>query len=78
MQVPPDGQPIVLMADAQTLGGYPQIAHVISADLPVLAQLPPGAEVSFSGTTLAEAHALSLARHRALAMFEQGLSLKIR
>lgn len=78
VQVPPEGQPIVLMADAQTLGGYPQIAHVISVDLPLLAQLPPGAPVSFTGTTLAEAHARSLARHRALAMLQQGLSLKIR
>jgi hypothetical protein len=42
VQVPPDGQPIVLLADAQTIGGYPQIGHVISADLPRLARAWPG------------------------------------
>ncbi|WP_068776398.1 biotin-dependent carboxyltransferase family protein [Paenibacillus sp. FJAT-26967] len=57
IQVPPDGQPIVLGADSQTTGGYPRIGHVISADLPILAQLPPGASVRFSEVTLEEAHA---------------------
>jgi antagonist of KipI len=42
IQVPPDGQPIVMMADAPTTGGYPKIATVIGADLPKLAQLLPG------------------------------------
>lgn len=43
IQVPPDGQPIVLMRDCQTTGGYPKLATVISADLDRLAQLPAGA-----------------------------------
>jgi KipI family sensor histidine kinase inhibitor len=42
IQVPPDGQPIVMMADAPTTGGYPKIATVVSADLGHLAQLVPG------------------------------------
>src|SRR5690606_21947040 len=42
LQVPPSGEPILLMADRQTTGGYPQIAVVITADLPVAAQLAPG------------------------------------
>lgn len=42
LQLPPDGQPILLLADAQTHGGYPRIAHAIAADLPRLAQLRPG------------------------------------
>jgi biotin-dependent carboxylase-like uncharacterized protein len=42
VQVPPDGQPIVMMADRQTTGGYPKIATVISADIPLLAQCMPG------------------------------------
>jgi allophanate hydrolase subunit 2 len=42
IQVPPDGQPIVMMADAPTTGGYPKVAAVVSADLPLLAQLAPG------------------------------------
>jgi biotin-dependent carboxylase-like uncharacterized protein len=48
IQVPRGGQPIVLMADRQTSGGYPKIATVISADLPILAQKKPGDEVRFS------------------------------
>ena len=42
IQVPPDGQPIVMMADRPATGGYPKIATVIRADLPKLAQLRPG------------------------------------
>lgn len=57
VQVPPDGQPIVLLAARQTMGGYPQIGHVISADLPKLARLRPGAEVRFREVTRAAARA---------------------
>lgn len=42
VQLPPEGGPILLMADAQTIGGYPRIGHVARADLPRLAQLAPG------------------------------------
>lgn len=48
IQVPPSGQPIVLMRDCQTTGGYPKIATVIAADLDRLAQLPPGATFRFA------------------------------
>ena len=47
IQVPRDGMPIVLMADRQTIGGYPVLANVISADLPRLGQLAPGDRVCF-------------------------------
>jgi biotin-dependent carboxylase-like uncharacterized protein len=47
LQVPADGQPILLLADAQTTGGYAKIGTVISADLPRLAHLRPGAEIRF-------------------------------
>ena len=48
IQVPPDGRPIVMMADGPTTGGYPKIATVVTADLPLLAQLVPGeGEVRF-------------------------------
>jgi KipI family sensor histidine kinase inhibitor len=43
VQIPPDGQPIVMMADAPTTGGYPKVATVIAADLERLAQIVPGA-----------------------------------
>ena len=47
VQLPPDGQPIVLLADAQTVGGYPRIGHVIAADLPRLAQRRAGQHLRF-------------------------------
>ena len=76
IQVPPDGQPIILMADAQTLGGYPQAAHVITVDLPLVAQLRPGDAARFREVPLAEAHELVLARERGLAMLREGLARK--
>jgi antagonist of KipI len=78
IQVPPDGNPIVLMADAQTLGGYPRVAHVASVDIPLLAQLAPGDGVRFRRTTLAEAHALSHAWEHSLALLRQGLATKVK
>jgi biotin-dependent carboxylase-like uncharacterized protein len=66
VQVPPDGNPIILMADRQSAGGYPKIAHVASVDLPVLAQAMPGDRVRFTLVTLAEAQTLYLAREDAL------------
>jgi antagonist of KipI len=77
IQVPPDGQPIVLMADAQTLGGYPKIAHAITVDLPLLAQLRPGDTVRFQEVALAEAHRLRLAREHALTILREGLAEKL-
>ncbi len=57
IQVPGNGQPIVLLADHQTTGGYPKIATVISADLPAMGRLPIGAKISFAAVTLQEAAA---------------------
>ncbi|WPB55646.1 biotin-dependent carboxyltransferase family protein [Xylophilus sp. GOD-11R] len=51
VQVPPDGQPIVLMADRQSAGGYPKIGYVCSADLPALAQSLPGDALRFTPVT---------------------------
>jgi 5-oxoprolinase (ATP-hydrolysing) subunit C len=55
IQVPGSGQPIVLMRDRQTTGGYPKIATVISADLGRFAQLRPGAKVRFQAVSRDEA-----------------------
>ena len=55
IQVPPNGQPIVLMSDAQTTGGYPRIASVIEADLYHLAQIRLGEPIHFVHCTLQEA-----------------------
>jgi biotin-dependent carboxylase-like uncharacterized protein len=57
IQVPGGGQPIILLADRQTTGGYPKIATVISADLPELGQARPGDRVRFESVTLDEARA---------------------
>lgn len=77
IQVPPDGQPIVLLADRQTLGGYPQIAYVVSADLPRLAHARPGTELRFRQVTLAEAEEARLAQERDLAWLALGVSEKL-
>lgn len=55
IQIPGDGQPIVLLADRQTTGGYPKIANVISADIPALGRLRSGAALSFTPVTLEQA-----------------------
>lgn len=55
IQLPPDGQPIVLMADRQTTGGYPRLGHVLRADVPKLAQRWLGDNVTFRAVTLGEA-----------------------
>ena len=55
IQVPGDGQPIVLLRDCQTTGGYPKIATVISADLDRFAQISPGELVRFVTVTLNQA-----------------------
>lgn len=55
IQVPPDGQPIILMSDCQPTGGYPKIGNIISADLPRVAQLKPSDTVTFQEVSVREA-----------------------
>lgn len=55
LQVPASGQPILLMADRQTTGGYPKIATVITADLPLAGQLAPGDWIEFTRCTTSDA-----------------------
>ncbi len=66
IQLPAGGNPILLMADHQTAGGYPVIATVVGASLPVAAQLAPGDEVRFSEVSLAEALRMRRAQEAAL------------
>jgi antagonist of KipI len=66
VQVPRSGQPILLMADHQTAGGYPVVATVVSAALPVAAQLLPGDELSFSEISIEAALRLRAAQRAAL------------
>ncbi len=66
VQVPPDSQPIVLMADRQTAGGYPKIAAVASVDLPLLAQCLPRDVLRFEHVSLDDAQRLLLEREAAI------------
>lgn len=70
LQVPASGQPILLMADRQTTGGYPKLATVISADIPVAGQLGPGDSVRFALCTAQQAMAALIAQERALMPLE--------
>ena len=73
VQVPPNGKPILLLNDCQTIGGYPKIAHVITVDLPMASQLCPGDHVRFSEVSVGDAHALLLEREQNLQQFRRGL-----
>jgi allophanate hydrolase subunit 2 len=66
IQVPGNGQPIVLMPDRGTSGGYPKIATVITADLGRFAQIPMGRSFRFNAVTVAEAQAEARAMTRLL------------
>ena len=74
IQVPGSGLPIVLLADAQTTGGYPKIATVISVDIPVLSRRPPSSTLRFIAVSLEEAEDLARAQEkRLLALMDPGL-----
>ncbi len=73
VQVPPDGQPIILGYDAQTVGGYPRIACVIAADLWQLAYMPPGSTLYFQQVSLQEAHAAMHDQERKLSRLQDSL-----
>ena len=77
IQVPPSGKPIVLLGDCQTIGGYLRIAHVITVDLGMAAQLRAGDHVRFCEVSLADAHRLLLERERELERFRIGLRLQL-
>ena len=66
IQVPASGQPILLMAECATTGGYATIGNVITADLPLAGQLAPGDWIEFVPCTREEALAALRARERAL------------
>lgn len=76
VQIPSNGQPIILMADRQTTGGYPKIAQVITADLPTLAQLQPNSTIQFVEVTHEEAEQELLRHARMLEAVKIGIGLK--
>ncbi len=66
VQIPPNGQPIIMLADHQTTGGYPKIATVATVDLPKLAQAMPGTKLQFKIITVQEAQRLLREQHEKL------------
>jgi antagonist of KipI len=78
LQVPPNGQPILLLGDCQTIGGYPKIAQVVTVDLPIAAQLWPGDTLRFQEVSLAEAQTLLREREKDFALFRAGVGLHTR
>ncbi|MCA0406157.1 MAG: biotin-dependent carboxyltransferase family protein [Proteobacteria bacterium] len=75
IQVPGDGQPIILLADGQTTGGYAKIACVISADLPRLAHLRPGDTLRFARVDRTQAAAARRAQAEAFARWKAGIEI---
>ena len=77
VQLLPKGQLIILMADHQTTGGYPRIANVISADLPLLAQKGPNDVIRFQQTDLVTAEHLYLEQQKELKQIQNGSKFKM-
>lgn len=78
VQLPPSGKPILLLNDCQTIGGYPKLAHVITVDLPIAAQLRAADVVRFTEVSLADAHRALLERERDLEQFRRGIESQFR
>jgi antagonist of KipI len=76
IQVPSNGQPIILLADRQTTGGYPRMGYIASVDLPLIAQTKPGGEVTFTMISHEQAQELYIDRERQLNHLKQGIALK--
>ncbi|MBC7856511.1 MAG: biotin-dependent carboxyltransferase family protein [Pirellulaceae bacterium] len=77
LQVPADGQLILLMADCATTGGYPKAACVASVDLPLAAQLRPGAKLRFAAISVDEAQSLVRKREADFARLKVGIDFKL-
>jgi len=77
VQQPPGSEAIVLMADAQTTGGYARVAHVADVDLPRLAQASPGARIRFEPITREQAVELLRTRERELARLAQAVRYQL-
>jgi antagonist of KipI len=74
LQVPASGQPILLMADRPTTGGYPKIATLIAADVPIAGQLGPGDAITFELCSTRRAMAALIAQEQALLRLETSAS----
>ena len=77
MQLLPNGQIIILMADHQTSGGYPRLGHVISADIPSLAQMRPGEKISFQTISIADAEKILLEQEMNLRQLQNACNFRL-
>ncbi|MGJ7919193.1 biotin-dependent carboxyltransferase family protein [Neobacillus sp. LXY-4] len=78
IQVPADGNPIILLADRQTTGGYPKIAQVALVDLPIIAQAKPGDSLRFVHITHSEAQLLYIKREQKIQQLKLGIKWNYR
>lgn len=76
IQIPGHGQPILMMADRQTTGGYPKIGNVITADLPKLAQAKPGDSLRFQWVSIEEAQEVFIQMEKGLNKIKKSLEKK--
>jgi antagonist of KipI len=77
IQIPPDGNPIILLADRQTTGGYPKIAHVASVDIQKIVQLKPNDSITFKQISLKEAEKLYFEREKYISELKKSIELII-
>lgn len=75
IQIPPDGNPIILLADRQTTGGYPKIAHVASVDIQKIVQLKPNDKIEFKKITLKESEKLYFEREKDIVELKKSIEL---
>ncbi|WP_082233294.1 biotin-dependent carboxyltransferase family protein [Halobacillus massiliensis] len=78
IQVPADGNPIILLADRQTTGGYPKIGQAASVDLPAITQVKPGEQISFKKITLEEAQLALIKQENDIELLKRSISNKRR
>jgi antagonist of KipI len=77
MQLLPSGKVIVLMADHQTTGGYPRIGHIVSAHLPLLAQLSPGEMFTLNKVSMTEAEKMLISMRKEIRIITRAIMEKL-
>lgn len=77
IQLLPNGQMIILMADHQTSGGYPRLGHVIGADIPSLAQMRPGEKISLQEISIADAEDIMLKQEMNLRQLQNACNFRL-
>ncbi len=76
VQVPADGNPIVLLADRQTTGGYPKIGQVAAVDLPLISQLKPGESLKFRHISVNDAQQLYIEQEQQIRQLKIAIQMK--